>query len=163
MSDFANLLNEESLLQLAGERTFERGEEYFADGHVIGLKEENGTISARVHGTYSYRVNLWAKDEDLAFQCNCPVGQDRAFCKHCVAVGLAWLERRNRKGELSDQPAKREMTHDDIRTYLMEQDKDALVRLLMHQAEWNSEFRDRLVLEMAHKGAKTPDLAIFRA
>ncbi|MGB9464676.1 MAG: DUF6880 family protein [Candidatus Acidiferrum sp.] len=162
MSDFANLLNEESLLRLAGERAFERGEEYFADGHVIGLKEETGTISAGVRGTYYYRVKLWAKDEDLAFQCNCPVGQDQAFCKHCVAVGLAWLDRRNRKGEVSDQLAKREMTDEEIREHLMEQDKDALVRLLMHQAEWNSEFRDRLVLEMAHKGAKPPDLAIFR-
>ena len=37
-----------ALLQLAGERAFERGAEYFAEGHVVGLKEESGAISASV-------------------------------------------------------------------------------------------------------------------
>jgi hypothetical protein len=163
VNDFTNLLTKELLVQFAGERTFGRGAEYFADGHVVGVKEEHGTISAGVCGTYYYRVRLWAKDEGLGFQCNCPVGQDQAFCKHCVAVGLVWLERRSQKGELSDRASTRDMTDDEIRTHLKEQDKDVLVKLLMHEAEWNSEFRDRLVLETAQKGEKPPDLAIFRA
>jgi uncharacterized Zn finger protein len=41
----AELLNREVLRELAGERAFERGADYFADGHVVGLREENGAIT----------------------------------------------------------------------------------------------------------------------
>ena len=159
----ADLLTEVTLNELAGERAFERGSDYFADGHVVGLKEENGAIMARVRGTYYYRVKLWAEDGDLAFECNCPVGRDRVLCKHCVAVGLAWLDRRKQKGGVSKQRTKRDVTDEEIRAHLMAQDKNALVELLMHYADWDSEFRDRLVLATAQKGAKPPDLAAFRA
>lgn len=159
----ANLLNEAALDDLAGERAFERGADYFADGHVVGLKEENGAITARVRGTYYYRVKLWAEDEEIAFECNCPVGRDHVFCKHCVAVGLAWLDRRQQKGGVPQRQTKREITEEEIRSHLMAQDKTALVELLMNHAGWDSEFRDRLVLMTAQKGGKQPDLAAFRA
>ena len=93
----ANVLNRDALLELAGERAFERGMDYFAEGRVVGLKEEKGTTTARVRGTSYYRVKLWAEDGEVAFDCNCPVGQDDVFCKHGVAVGLAWLEQRQQK------------------------------------------------------------------
>jgi len=75
----ADLMTEETLEALAGERAFERGTDYFADGTVVGLKEVGGTITARVRGTYYYRVKLSAAAEGLAFECECPVGQDRVF------------------------------------------------------------------------------------
>jgi hypothetical protein len=68
-----DLMTETILNELAGERAFERGANYFADGHVVGLKEENGAITARVRGTYYYRVRLWTEGEMLAFECACPV------------------------------------------------------------------------------------------
>jgi hypothetical protein len=75
----SKLLNEAALEDLAGERAFDRGADYFADGHVAGLKEDKGAITARVRGTHDYRVKLWSEDGELAFECNCPVGQDSVF------------------------------------------------------------------------------------
>lgn len=157
----AKLLNEDSLEELAGERAFERGEDYFAGGLVDRLKEVNGAVTAKVHGTYDYRVKLWAEDEELAFDCNCPVGQDGAFCKHCVAVGLAWLDRRKENGGVFRQ-SPGEISDDDIRSHLMRQDKAALVELVSEYCELDSEFRDRLILMVAEKDGRQPDLAVFR-
>ncbi len=157
----AKLLNEDSLEELAGERAFERGEDYFAGGLVDLLKEANGAVTAKVHGTYDYRVKLWAEDEELAFDCNCPVGQDGAFCKHCVAVGLAWLDRRKQNGGVFRQ-SPGEISDDDIRSHLMRQDKAALVELVLEHCELDSEFRDRLVLVAAEKDGTQPDIAVFR-
>jgi uncharacterized Zn finger protein len=145
----ANLLTEAALEELAGERAFERGADYFAEGQVVGLKEQNGAITARVRGTYYYHVKLWAGGEELAFACNCPVGKDRVFCKHCVAVGLAWLDHRKQSSAVSRRQTKRDVTDEEIRSHLMKQDKNALVDLALSHAEWDSEFRDRLVLMTA--------------
>lgn len=159
----ADLLNKDVLVELAGERAFERGADYFADGLVVGVKEENGTITARVRGTYYYRVKVWAEDEELASECNCPVGQDGGFCKHCVALGLAWLDRRKQRGGAARRQTKRDVTDEEIRAHLMAQDKSSLVKSLMHHAEWDAGFRDRLVLATAQRGGKAPDLGAFRA
>ena len=77
---------------MAGARSFERGEDYFLNGQVKALTEDEGTITAKVQGTRPYRVELWIEEDDLEYSCTCPVGADGEFCKHCVAVGLAWLE-----------------------------------------------------------------------
>lgn len=112
---------------------------------------------------YYYQVKLWSEDEELASECNCPVGQDGAFCKQCVAVGLAWLGRRRQKDGTKGRQTKRYVTDEEIRAHLMVQDKSSLVKALMHQAEWDSGFRDRLVLASAQRSGKTPHLAAFRA
>jgi uncharacterized Zn finger protein len=159
----ADLLSEKLLMELAGERAFERGEDYFAEGRVVGLKENNGAITARVRGTYYYRVTLRAENEELAFECNCPVGRDNVFCKHCVAVGLAWIDRRDQESGVSRRQTERDVTDEEIRAHLRLQGKNGLVEMLMEHAEWDSEFRDRLVLATAQGGEKAPDLAAFRA
>lgn len=49
----ASLLKGAALQELAGERVFQRGADYYADGQVVGLREENGRITARVRGTFT--------------------------------------------------------------------------------------------------------------
>lgn len=157
------LLNESTLEELAGERTFARGVDYFENGHVAGIKEQNGVITARVRGTHEYRVKLWASEDELAFDCNCPVGQDRVFCKHCVAVGLAWLDRCEHKGGASQRQSKRAVTDEEIRSHLMREDKAALIELVLEQCERDLEFRERMVLLAAEKCGSGPNFAAFRA
>ncbi len=157
----SKFLNEASLEELAGRRAFERGEDYFADGLVDALREANGVIAARVHGTSDYRVKLWAEHEELAYECNCPVGQGGEFCKHCVAVGLAWLDRRKQNGGVF-KPAEGEITDEDIRAHLMRQDKAALVELVLEHCDLDSEFRNWLALATAEKNGNAPNVAAFR-
>jgi uncharacterized Zn finger protein len=142
------------MLELAGETYFERGEGYHCGGHVHDLVEHAGIVVAKVAGTEDYRVRLWAKD-DLDFSCDCPLGLDGEFCKHCVAAGLAWLE-----GDFSEHAPGGSATMDDVQTYLEEQDKDLLVRIVMEQAMEDEGLRERLLLRASRMGGL--DLAAFR-
>jgi uncharacterized Zn finger protein len=142
------------MLELAGETYFERGEGYHRGGHVYDLVEHAGVVVAKVAGTEDYRVRLWA-DDGLDFSCDCPLGVDGEFCKHCVAAGLAWLE-----GDFSEHAPGGPATMEDVQTYLEEQDKDLLVRIVMQQAMEDEGLRERLLLRASRIGGL--DQAAFR-
>ncbi len=84
-SPIAALLDRRALRQMAGSRSFERGEDYFGNRQVGAIAEHKGTITAKVQGTQLYRVKLWIDKRELEYSCTCPVGEDGEFCKHCVA------------------------------------------------------------------------------
>lgn len=152
-SALESILNRDALLDLAGERYFERGEGYNLEGRVRSLVEHEGTIAAKVLGTEEYRVRLWAGDRDLDYTCDCPLGMDGEFCKHCVAVGLAWLE-----GDVSGEaPAS---TMNDVETYLEGLEKETLVRIILEQAMEDERLRERLLLRVSRMGGLDP--AAFR-
>lgn len=153
----SDLVNRSTLRERAGERSFERGCEYFSEGCVRRLAEHDGTITAKVVGTRDYRVKLWAENGQLEYSCTCPVGADGGFCKHCVAVGLAWLSpEKSRKG--SDG---RSVTLNDARAALAAQPKEALVALLMEQAMDDDRLRQKLLLKAAKQGSKGINLETY--
>lgn len=80
-----------TLNALAGSRAFQLGKEYFGDGAVRNLSVTRDTVRAQVRGTASYRVVLRTESGELSSDCSCPRAGEGYFCKHCVAVGLAWL------------------------------------------------------------------------
>jgi uncharacterized Zn finger protein len=160
-SPFTPFLERRAPSRMAGARSFERGEDYFDGKRVKAVNEHDGTITATVQGSRSYRVKLWIENEDLDYSCTCPVGADGEFCKHCVAVGLAWLEggHRKRSGK-NDEPAAVNM--EDVRAYLSGQDKKALVEILIEQATDDDHLRQRLFLKAAKKGSKALNLATYQ-
>jgi uncharacterized Zn finger protein len=160
-SPFAALLERDSLRRMAGERSFERGEDYFLNGQVKALAENEGTITAKVQGTRPYRVELWIEADDLEYSCACPVGADGEFCKHCVAVGLTWLEARESKFSRKGK-AHAGVTMDDVRAYLFGQDKNALVEMLVDRAMEDDRLRQSLFIKAAKKSSKGLDLATYR-
>lgn len=81
------------LCELAGERIFERGREYFNRGLVVQVAEGNGSVTALVLGTQAYQVCLRDEGGWLSFHCDCPFGCSGKFCKHAVALGLFRLKR----------------------------------------------------------------------
>ena len=87
------LLDLPLLRRLAGgEEALTRGDRIFGAGRVDSLRAAPDRASARVRGSARfYRVKLWRSRGELLYNCSCPAGRDRLFCKHCVAVGLAWL------------------------------------------------------------------------
>ena len=157
------LIDRRTLRRMAGARAFERGEDYCAGGQVRALGEHEDVITAKVLGTREYRVKLWAENGDLEFSCTCPVGTDGAFCKHCVAVGLAWLGQGREGGAPSKKPAKPSVTMDDVRTHLTAQGKETLVDLLVERAMEDDRLRQRLLLKASRKTPKGLDLATYRA
>jgi len=160
-SPFAAFLERGALRRITGARSFERGEEYFFNGQVRAISEDNGTITAKVQGTQPYRIKLWIEDEDLEYSCTCPVGADGEFCKHCVAVGLAWFESKQLKASKKGKQASG-VTMDDVRAHLLEQDKSALVNMLVEHALEDDRLRQRLLMKAAKKGAKGIDFVTYR-
>lgn len=178
-------LNDTVIRRLAGAQSYKRGLEYFSDGHVQSIENRRGTIHAVVRGNTNYRVTLAFEDRALDYACDCPMGIDGEFCKHCVAAALAWLSSEKlAQGQgappslpepaLSKQPrvrlAKsgrgntREITLKDAGKILEAEDKDALVRMLLDWAKDDDRLRERLILYAARRaGSDAGASAIRRA
>jgi uncharacterized Zn finger protein len=150
-----DLLGREALRGRAGDRTFQRGQRYAAEGRVSGIVEEGGNLSGTVAGTDDYEVRLWLDGDELAASCDCPVGEDGVFCKHMVALALAWLDGEAEASEPDPRvprprPARpRRVTIDDIRTHLESLDRAALVELVVSQVDRDDGLRERLALRVA--------------
>lgn len=145
------LINTSSLEALAGGTAFRRGEEYFAAGAVGCLREVENQVSASVEGTETYQVELWDEDGELAADCSCPRAGDGYFCKHCVAVGLAWLSEQASVSLTADSgakpvKAKRRDPWKDIPHYLDAQPSETLIELLLDVAQRDDRLYQSLLL-----------------
>jgi len=160
-ASLARVLTYEILEDVAEERFYERGLIYHAEKRVGPLLDDGTMVSAKVRGQSVYQVELWNDDGELGFSCDCPIGSNDLFCKHCVAVALAWL---GGKAPKAATAARSDASSGDsaVRTFLKRQDKRVLVDLLVEQAHSDDLLRDRLQLKAAGQRKKGPDLAAFR-
>jgi uncharacterized Zn finger protein len=156
------ILDRTALRGMAGGRSFDRGEDYFEHGQVGSLVEHQGVVAAKVHGSGEYRVKLWSERGQIGYSCSCPVGDDGEFCKHCVAVGLAWIAER-KPSRPAKKATRRAVTMEDVRAHLAQRDKGALVDLLVKQALEDDRLREQLLLEVAKCGPRGLDVATYRA
>jgi uncharacterized Zn finger protein len=182
------LLDRPLLRQLAGPEVFAEGEAYFTGGRVRQLHAGLDRITARVHGSRPYRVKLWRGRGELQFSCNCAAGREDAFCKHCVAVGLAWLAGPEGQPNVpqpsassqaqSADPGAREETDPPrtlLRDHLRGLEKDRLVSLVLEATDYDDILRRRLLMEVigvsrpggrrhapAPTGGSAPDLDSYR-
>ncbi|MBU3694622.1 MAG: hypothetical protein FGM40_07325 [Rhodocyclaceae bacterium] len=145
------LISANSLKSLAGGAAFQRGEEYFSDGAVGQLRVQDGKVSAKVRGTETYRVDLRGEGKQLVGDCTCPRAGDGYFCKHCVAVGLAYLGERESASaqDAGGKPTtrKRRDPWKDIRRYLENQPGESLVSLLLDLAQRDDRLFQSLLLK----------------
>lgn len=82
------LLSEAALMEYAGRTIFSRGQNYYESGAVYLLLEQDDKLLGKIEGTYEYTARFWIEDGVLDYDCTCPYND---FCKHLVAVGLAYL------------------------------------------------------------------------
>jgi len=143
------------LIELAGARAFRRGEEYFAWRRVRALAVDGAKITAFVYGGRRYRVAITVDGEETGYECDCPEGASARFCKHCVAVGLNWLEGGANGGSSS-------ATWQDVRDYLANSPPEELAQLALDEAARSAEFRERLWLRATRAGGKQPDWGEYR-
>jgi uncharacterized Zn finger protein len=145
---------------LAGDLWFARGEAYLEQGRVQDLIEDQGKLSAIVAGSHECRVRLWVEEGEIASSCSCPLGDDEQFCKHCVAVALAWLV--SNAEQVGPSRQKRQSSGDNLRSFLEQQEKKKLIEIVLLEASENTRFRDRLSLEAARSNPSGVDLSLFR-
>lgn len=156
----ATLINRNVLESLAGGTAFQHGEDYFSVGAVGRLRVQENKVSAKVEGTETYQVELWDEDGELAGDCTCPRAGDGYFCKHCVAVGLAWLNEHGSASPSTDghgrksAKAKRRDPWKDIRQYLETQPAESLIEVLLDVAQRDDRLFQSLLLkaERTHGG-----------
>ena len=142
--ELKQLLTRLKLRQLAGSRTFEHGADYFAAGQVVSLAEQNGKLTATVQGTEEYHVTLFAEGDAIASDCTCPMGSEGAFCKHCVAVGLAWLANGSDIPRPDKPAATPAMTLEEARAWLAKLERNELVDIIVDQATRDARLREKL-------------------
>jgi uncharacterized Zn finger protein len=174
MSTLSEVITEKTLRSLAGGRSYSRGEDYFESGLVGPVSEKNGVISAKVHGSHTYDSRLKIEAEGkgrfrLNHACTCPVGRDGDFCKHAVALGLAWIEKNEAVGEkpssTSAASSKKDttVTQQDIKKWLSVQDHKVIFEILLEQVKSDGDLRENLTLKIAKEQARGIDLSSYRS
>ena len=126
-----------NLRSAAGGRSYSRGEEYFQDGAVHHLYCDGEQLTADVHGTHVYHARITNDDGFLEGECNCPFGQDGNFCKHLVALGLAYLD--NQK----NASAKKNESNFSWKNFLKTCNKDELIKIIMEMSRNNTDIIER--------------------
>jgi tetratricopeptide (TPR) repeat protein len=118
----------ETVRELAGDRSFARGEAYFRDGAVAIISLRPQRVVARVAGSEDYRTELTGSGADIGGSCSCRAFHDYGFCKHMVAAALA----ANAAGEAQTTGGN---PLDRIRDHLRSKPVDALVDMILDMAE----------------------------
>lgn len=146
-------LTKKKILELAGTVYFKRGQEYSDDGCVEDFRQTGDSIRATVLGSALYSVRIWLLRGQISYSCDCPVGSDGEFCKHLVAVSLAWLADEGKRKKAASAPG---VTEEDIRARLAALGKEELINLIMKQAGISGEFYNQLMRAAAsgHKSRR---------
>lgn len=122
--------------------SFERGEQYLADGSVQSLKRTaEHTLKAKVQGSdvHPYLVTIQFGTDDVTdVRCTCPY-HGGTWCKHIVAVLLKVLN-------TDEVPKTESAAVDDLVANL---DRDDLVALIERLAEHDPRLLDQIKRERA--------------
>jgi uncharacterized Zn finger protein len=166
---FADLITQTSLREYAGGSIYPRGVAYWEDGMVQDFETTATRITAQVYGTSFYHVELWI-DDGLGSDCDCMSFVEGDFCKHCVAVGLTWLETNKTQPSTKQDHQQRKKTSpttnvtvqkvmpeadvilSDLSHALKIQDRETLVDLIFKQAKQDPQWRARLLEKFRDQG-----------
>ena len=140
MTTLNNLLSTQQLKDYADYRSFERGQQYFKQGQVTVISTNEFKISANVSGTRIYQTSLWGEGRYLESSCTCEAFDDNGFCKHCVAVGLAWLA--------GVTPTEEEVDNipPEVKQYIQQLSQQKLVDIVLQQAAKDQHLLQQLLL-----------------
>lgn len=134
-------LSDSALTRLSGSAVFPRGQTYAASGAIDTLADappqpgEQAALQAVVHGAQAYQVRVWIDDEDeLHGACDCPHARDGNFCKHLVALCLAWRGALGGSAPALDQQAARKVAAAAKRARTQASKRDALQQFVQGQS-----------------------------
>src|SRR5262249_15361569 len=157
-------INDAVVRRLADAQSYSRGLDYCSHGHVESKVDGDDGVRAVVRGNQDYTVTLAADDGVLDYSCDCPVGSEGAFCKHCVAAALAGLTREVGPGKPPKRGKPKEITLADAGKILRAEDKESLVGMMLDWAKDDNRLHERLILYAARRsGPDTGATAVRRA
>ncbi len=148
-NELLKALNDAAIRRLAGDKSYQRGRDYFLQGRVEEIEGDGEAVRASVHGSQDYTVDLRGDEGVLDYACDCPVGNDGEFCKHCVAVALAWLQQQTRPAKPESE--NRKITLADAHKVLLSEDKNVIIENLIGWAESDDRLRERLIMHAARR------------
>lgn len=151
-----DIVNATWLRAHAGKRNFDYGGAYFHSNTVQITQADDCRIEGSIDDGLMYMTRIWSEGDSVRHACTCEDGERHQFCKHLVALGLTWLERR--KGEpgtsFSGYPSLQLLER-----YLHALPREALVDLLIAQSERDATLRRHLQgLAARHIGEQTTPL-----
>jgi uncharacterized Zn finger protein len=155
-----SLLSQDTVLELAGPAAVARGAAYQRDGRVELASVDQDRVEAVVRGSLPYTVKLSARGGSLRWSCTCPVGDDGAFCKHCVAAALSLGGATNPAPERRKSRSKLPNDDVDLHAFLQTLHDQELVDLLLEQVEQDWRLRERLTgRALAARGSSIDEIA----
>jgi uncharacterized Zn finger protein len=77
------------LRDIAGDKVFLRGVDYYNDNHVEIVSIDGERVLAKVIGSELYCSQMKGAGKKFGGACSCPAFLDWGFCKHLVATALA--------------------------------------------------------------------------
>ena len=160
-NNLAGSINDAVIRRLADAQSYQRGLDYYSHGHVESFEDRDESVRAVVRGNQDYTVMLAADEGVLDYSCDCPVGSDGMFCKHCVAAALAWLKRAAPVRSSGRGKAKA-VTLADAEKILKAEDKDTLVQMLLDWAKDDDRLHERLILHAARRSGPDTGVAAVR-
>jgi uncharacterized Zn finger protein len=164
-------MSEQNLRETAGGVYFERGAAYYRDGKVRSLAVDALGATAVVDGSRPYRVRLAVRGQTVFGDCNCPMGDDGLFCKHCVAAGLAWIDASPATTNAAGEPAGVAEEAEDgetkargdgkLRPFLLAQDRGWLADRLLEAAGQSIAIRAQLLVDAGAEPVDVLDLTDY--
>lgn len=134
-----DILSVDEIRNLADPKSYSRGVTYADPSRITYIVELDGRLSATVHGSEDYHVELILfAGGKLGYYCTCPAAARLGFCKHCVALGLYYLEHE----EAIDAATKRV---DELRAKLIEMPRDQLANLIIDRTRHDVGLLDHLM------------------
>ncbi len=126
MSDLKKIVTRKALREEAGTTYFGRGLDYFKSGYVKKLEVHGNRIEGSVRGNRLYHCSIECDIDADGFygECSCPLGDDGEFCKHLVALGLAFVNGFETPAPSAKQPDFK------LAKFLQERSREELVALL---------------------------------
>jgi len=148
-------LSEATFKQLAGDQAFARGLKLYNQGRVGELMITSSEITATVTGKTDYLITLHHTAKQFEGSCECPASDRFDFCKHCVAVSLAYYYQTQLNQEIADEPS-----DDKISAYLNTLTKPDLVNELALLIDRDAALKDHWVLkaELASGGVSAAEV-----
>ena len=150
--------------ELAGPRSYRRGEAYYRHGLIGNSRGGERRITVPVQGTVPYLVSLWENRGEPGWSCTCPAAADGSFCKHCVAVALSLdpAEQPDQVAErVRDLPSPPE-PQSELADFVGQLPRRRLAEIVLDQAASDRRLRDRLLTELRTSRGEGPDLAAWR-